>query len=148
MQPAMNTEDATPNAGILAYPAKGGQHVMAKIPAARAWLVPLIEAVCDPAVAASGVKVAGIMTEWGGMPGQETQAEHAVYVGHMIGVIHRQLPWLLPLLDAASAQVAISPGCFCFTVRTRFAEQFDVPELLPFTHLLPWVTDDERKGMN
>lgn len=148
MQIAMTADETETIADTAVVHQDAAQSVAVHVPPSRAWLAPLIEAVCDPEISTSAVKVAGIMTEWGGAPGQECQAEHAVYVAHMIGVTHQQMPWLLPLLDAACATLAISPGCFCFTVRTRFAEQFDVPEMLPFTHLLPWVTDDERKGMN
>ncbi|WP_326538498.1 hypothetical protein [Pseudorhodoferax sp.] len=122
-----------------------GEQVSVLVPQERAWLAPLLEAVNDPGIAASTGKVARIITNWGGMPEQEEQPEHRLYMGYVLSVLDARMPWLLPLLDAACALVAVSPGVFTFMVRTRMGQHFDVPELIPFTHLLPWVSDGERE---
>jgi hypothetical protein len=125
-----------------------GIDVAALVPQDRAWLAPLLEAINDPSIAASPRKVGSVITHWGGMPGQQDQLEHALYLNCILPAIHTRLPWLLPLLDAACALVAVGPGVFTFMVRTRMGQHFDIPELIPFTYLLPWADEAERERMH
>ncbi len=138
----------TPSAISLATTASDVRSVSINLPAHRTWLAPLLESVNTQAIEASPVKVGAMVTIWGGVAGQEDQPEHAPYVAHMCRVVSEQLPWLLPLLDAACALIAVSPGSFTFMVRSRMGETFDVPELVPFTHLLPWATAEDLERMN
>lgn len=126
--------------------ASSGEQVSVLVPQERAWLAPLLEAVNDPGIAASASKASTFITNWGGMPDADEQPEHRLYLGYIRSVLDGRMPWLLPLLDAASALVAVGPGVFTFMVRTRMGQHFDVPELVPFTHLLPWAVDGERKN--
>lgn len=128
-----------------AAPVAERQLMAVGLPSERAWLVPLLEAVHDPRIATSAARASTIVTNWGGMPEQEEQPEHRLYLGYILSVLDARMPWLLPLLDAAGALVAVSPGVFTFMVRTRMGQHIDIPELIPFTHLLPWVSDGERE---
>ena len=123
-----------------------GEKFPVLLPQERAWLGPLMEAVCDPDIAASQTKIARMLTIWGGMPDQQDKPEHLLYVGHICTMVQARMPWLLPLLDAACAIVLASPGCFSFLVRTRLGEPIEISELIPYTHLLPWTEDSEREA--
>lgn len=139
-----STVTSTAPTALLPY----GIDVAALVPQERPWLAPLLEAINDPGIAASPRKVGAVITHWGGMPEQQDLPEHALYLGHMLSVLDARLPWLIPLLDAACALVAIGPGVFTFMVRTRMGQHFDIPELIPFTYLLPWADEAERERMH
>lgn len=108
------------------------------------WVAPLIEsALSCPAELRRPVVV---LTRWGGgrHSGQEDDPQkHAAYVAHMVETIDASLPWLMPLLNAANAELLVAPGICAFTVRSRLGIPFDIPQLVPFTWMTPFGPGEE-----
>jgi hypothetical protein len=114
---------------------------MARLAECCAWIGPLVEAI------GSGVKPGlKFATNWGGIcvnaPTPDEQ-RHEAYVAYIRSAIETGCPWLLALLDSAGATVIVSPGFFCYMVATHSRLVFEIPELLAFTYLTPWVEPDE-----
>jgi hypothetical protein len=106
------------------------------------WVGPLLESI------AFGAKPGVIFaTCWGGtstgIEPLRNPERHAAYVAHMERTTLDVCPWLLPLLDAAGATVIAGPGVFVFMVPHRYGTAHDIPQLQPFTYLLPWAEPDE-----
>lgn len=116
------------------------------MPASRPWLAPLLDAIGSPVFPDSDRKNALWQTSWGQDGKEDSSPEHAAYLAYVKAFAWRRMPWLLSLLDGARAIVAVSPGTFAFVVDNYQGEVFDIPELTPYTHLVPWATDEERKA--
>ncbi|MBA3773994.1 MAG: hypothetical protein H0X13_16335 [Ramlibacter sp.] len=115
------------------------------IPEQWSWLAPLLDAIGSPVFPDSERKTALWGTEWG-QDGKEGNApEHAAYVAYVKAFTSQRMPWLIPLLDGARAIVMVSPGSYFFGVDNYIGHSFDIPELQPYTHLVPWATEDERR---
>lgn len=144
-------DDAKPQAGpvgavpspeeALAVAAEASAGVCRHFP----WVGPLIESavLCAP----EERRPVQVHTQWGGGSDAIVNAEdadeekHTAYSEHILRVMHGLYPWLLPLLDASRATLLVFPGTCCFTVHSRLGMIFDIPQLLPFTHLTPFVAE-------
>lgn len=105
------------------------------------WVGPLLEAaVLCPAEERRPVEV---YTQWGGgkspvgKPEDADEDKHETYSAHALRTIQGVYPWLLPLLDSSRATLLVSPGI----VHTRLGMVFDIPQLIPLTHLTPFAAD-------
>ena len=117
------------------------------IPPDRPWLSALLDAIGSPNPDCQRSEALW-SPPWGqdDKP-EEVAPEHAVYLSYMRDVVIRgQMPWLLSLLDAARAIVFVSPGACGFVVHTYAGVIFDINELVPHSHLLPWATADEMQA--
>jgi hypothetical protein len=106
------------------------------------WAGPLLES-----VALRPTSGAVFVTCWGGTstgiePFPDPQ-KHSAYVAHMEQTIREACPWLLPLFECAGATVIVGPGVFCFMVPHNYGVAHEVPQIQPFTYLLPWVDPTE-----
>lgn len=68
--------------------------------------------------------------------------KHRAYQKHMAAAMLDRLPWLSPLLDMAGATLYVAPGMCCYQLRTD-ATLHEIPDLLPYSELLPWVTEQD-----
>ncbi len=116
------------------------------MPPERRWLAALLDAIGSPVFPDSGRTAALWRTDWG-QDGQEGNApEHDHYLAYVKAFTAQRMPWLLSLLDGARALVAVRPGTYTFLVDNYPGDFMDIPELVPYTYLLPWTTDEERKA--
>jgi hypothetical protein len=114
----------------------------------RRWLAALLDAIGSPVFTDAERKVALWHTLWGQGDKCGNSPEHIAYVAHIKSVLSKRMPWLTYLLDGARAIVGVSPGTFTFVVENYQGVTFDVPELIPYTHLVPWATAEDRKRVN
>jgi hypothetical protein len=115
------------------------------IPAERAWLAALLDAIGSPAFPDAERKWALWGTQWGQDGKKDNPPEHDAYVAYAKAFTAQRMPWLIPLLDGARAIVMVSPGSYFFGVDNYIGSSFDIPELQPYTHMIPWATDEDRK---
>lgn len=88
----------------------------------------------------------GIVTNWDtrlDAPGGD-QDKHDIYSAHMLSSIQEVMPWLVPLLTLTSAALLVSPG-LCRYQLPGDPQLYEIPELVPYTYFLPWVTDADRQ---
>jgi len=116
------------------------------LPTERTWLAPLLDAIGSPVFPEAERKSARWVTNWGDDAAAANPPEHSAYLAMAKVFAHGRMPWLIPLLDGARAMVLVSPGSFLFVVDNYPRSIFEIPELVPYTHLVPWVTDEERKA--
>jgi hypothetical protein len=123
------------------------------VPPSQLWLCALLDEIAR--VKLTGLPHVAIWNSyWGSDPNQlnpenaETP-EHRAYVDCFKLAMNREMPWLEPLLNAARTSIALAPGEFTFAVQTVAGiTVFPIPELLPYTYLLPWVTPQEAESMH
>lgn len=113
---------------------------MATAAAGLDWLEPLQQAA--QRAAGQGNK-ATLITPWVN-PDGTVKPEHEQYAIALTGAIHRFRPELLALMREAGAYVMARPGAFWFALPDSPGTRYEVPEIVPLTHFLPWATDAER----
>lgn len=152
--PATEVEERTPAGDFYALPCFTTAAFEAErdatrqplfMPQEQSWLAPLLDAIGSPVFPDSDRHTALWSTEWGQDGKEGNPPEHAAYLAYAKAFTSQRMPWLIPLLDGARAMVAVSPGSFMFCVGNYIGQSFDIPELQPYTHMVPWATDDERK---
>lgn len=107
----------------------------------RSWLTPLLDAVASVGTNRQTWAPAKFLTKWDEtLPNNESadSEKHTAYGEYMATVTYERMPWLISLLHAAGASVLFAPGLCTFTVPSRLGETFDIPELIPYSWLLPW----------
>jgi hypothetical protein len=75
-------------------------------------------------------------------PDIEKSVGYGVYIH---GIITQTMPWLFCLLDATAATIFVEPGR-CRVLVGQDGKLYDIPELLPYSMLLPWVTDEDLQA--
>jgi hypothetical protein len=115
------------------------------LPPEHCWLAALLDAIGSPVYPDSDRKAALWGTEWGQDGKDDNQPEHAAYLAYAKAFTAQRMPWLIPLFDSARAIVMVSPGSYFFGVDNYVGMSFDIPELRPYTHLVPWATDDDKE---
>jgi hypothetical protein len=65
--------------------------------------------------------------------------KHRSYVMHLFQAAAREVPWLLPLLEAAQVTLYVEPGWCSYQLKTS-PELHPIPPLLHFADFLPWKT--------
>lgn len=114
------------------------------------WVGPLLEAAL---LSPSGRAPVEIMTKWGGFPStvqapaDADEERHRIYVRHILTVFDQVCPWLMPLLNACKATLLVYPGECRYTVQPdpawgRPACAYEIPHLIPLTHLTPFPAED------
>lgn len=116
------------------------------MPVEGRWLAALLDAIGSPVFPHSSRTASAWHTSWGQDSKEDNPPEHAAYLAYAKAVVRDRMPWLLSLLDGARALVVVEPGTFAFLVDNYQGITFDIPELTPYTYLLPWATDDDRKA--
>jgi hypothetical protein len=73
-----------------------------------------------------------------------TDAErHDVFATYAVNVANGQLPWLLPLLNEASATLYVGPSMFFFQLPSHPGKWHEVPEMARLIPMVPWVEQEE-----
>lgn len=70
--------------------------------------------------------------------------KHEAYSSHMLSAILEQMPWVLPLLTLTGSSLLVAPGVCSFEIPGD-DQLYEISELIPFTHLLPWATAADRQ---
>jgi hypothetical protein len=122
------------------------------IPRERLWLTALLDSIAAP-VLPDSPEIALWGSPWGQDPWEHdgnipASAEHVAYVACIKAIAAQSMPWLDHMLNAARALVSVAPGSFSFLVGCHGKLFFNIEELVPYTHLLPWVTEEEQEMPN
>lgn len=116
----------------------------APTPSAGGWVQPLRNAVIRNMMTAGPNDMdlsSRIVTPWGNHLEAVDLEKHTRYVLHIIECLQENAPALVPMIDLAGATLFVRPGVLCYEVPGE--EAIAIPDLHRFTHLLPWVTEDE-----
>lgn len=77
-------------------------------------------------------------------PFPKTDAErHDAFATYAGNVAHANLPWLMPLLDAAGATLYVGPSMFFYQLASKPGDWTEVPEMSRLIPMVPWVEREE-----
>ena len=113
------------------------------LPAHQTWLGALLNAMGSPVH--DGPHKTAI---WEVECGRDNKEATRAYMEYAKAFTSQRMPWLPHLFNLAQATVTVKPGCYAFDLDKYPGYTFPIPELEPYTHMLPWATEEERKRAN
>lgn len=68
---------------------------------------------------------------------------HEAFATHAVNVANGNFPWLMPLLDGASATLYVGPSVFAFHLPANAEKWHEIPEMSRLIPMVPWVEHEE-----
>jgi hypothetical protein len=87
------------------------------------------------------------LTPW--MEGGDAQPEeaarrHALFRELALGLLQRQYPWLVRILERAGGHVLALQGRFFVALPSDISDWIEIPELSASLHLVPWQEEGQE----